>query len=109
MSGKSHRLNPLELQKRLLLAESELNRAQLLQEWQAMTDETRAIKNQVLTIGSLAATAASLFAILTAIRRKKSAPAAGKHSWLQTILNGVQLAGSLWPAFHPQGSAPKEK
>ena len=36
MFGKKPRLNPLESRKQLLIAESELNRAQLVQEWQAM-------------------------------------------------------------------------
>jgi hypothetical protein len=109
MSGKNPRLNPLELQKLLLLAESELNRAQLVQEWQTISDGVHAIKSQARIFSSLAATAASLFAILAAIRRKKSAPAAEKLSWLQTILKGVQLAGSLWPAFRPQRRGQKEK
>ena len=36
MFGKKPRLNPLESRKQLLIAESELNRAQLVQEWQTM-------------------------------------------------------------------------
>jgi hypothetical protein len=31
-------MNPLESRKQLLIAESELNRAQLVQEWQAVAD-----------------------------------------------------------------------
>ena len=39
MSGKNPRMNPLESRKQLLIAESELNRAQLVQELE--TDEGR--------------------------------------------------------------------
>ena len=50
MSGKNPRMNPLESRKQLLIAESELNRAQLVQEWQTMTDEVHSLVNQARTI-----------------------------------------------------------
>ena len=37
MFGKNPRVNPLNTRKRLLIAESELNRAQLTQEWGTLT------------------------------------------------------------------------
>ncbi|MEI9960905.1 MAG: hypothetical protein WDM76_07150 [Limisphaerales bacterium] len=47
-------MNPLELRKRLLIEESELNRAQLVQEWHAMAHDVRSLTNRVKTIGSFA-------------------------------------------------------
>jgi hypothetical protein len=99
MSGKNFRMNPLQSRKRLLIAESELNRAQLVQEWRTMADTVHSLANQARTISSLASVAASLIAGLASFRRKKSALAAEKSSWLQTILKGAQLAGSLWSEF----------
>jgi len=96
-------MNPLKSRKQLLIAESELNRAQLVQELQTMADEVHALANQARTIGSLASTAASLVAGLVSFRRKKSAPAAEKPSWWRNILKGAQLAASLWSEARLRG------
>jgi hypothetical protein len=96
-------MNPLESRKQLLIAESELNRAQLVQEWQAMADGVRSVADQARTISSVASAAASLVASLASFRRKKSAPAAEKPSWLQTILKGAGLISTVWQAFRSQG------
>jgi hypothetical protein len=99
MFGKNPRVNPLEARKRLLLAESELNRAQLVQEWQAVTDEIHSLANRARTIGSLASAAASLVAGLASFRRKKSAPPDEKPSWWRTVLKGAGLVTTCWRAF----------
>ncbi|HEX3855691.1 MAG TPA: hypothetical protein VHY30_00150 [Verrucomicrobiae bacterium] len=92
-------MNPLKSRKQLWIAESELNRAQLVQELQMMADEAHALVNQVGTIGSLASTAASLAAGLVSFRHKKSAPAAEKSSWWRTMIKGAGLAALLWTEF----------
>ena len=92
-------MNSLELRKQLLIAESELNRAQLAQELDAMTVSVRALTNRLKTYGSLASSAAVLAAGLAAFRRGKSASADVKPSWFQSVLKGAQMAGSLWLAF----------
>jgi hypothetical protein len=89
-------MNPLESRKRLLIAESELNRAQLLQEWQSMADGVHLIAKRARTISSLALATAALISGLVTSRESKSAPAGGKHSWWHTLLKGAQLAGLLW-------------
>ena len=99
MFGKNILMNPLTSRKKLLIAESELNRAQLVQELETMADEVHSLANQARTISSFASTAVSLVAGLASFRRKKSAPAAEKPSRWQTILKGAQLAGSLWSEF----------
>jgi len=103
MFGKKPRLNPLESRKQLLIAESELNRAQLVQEWQAMADGVRSIADRAGTISSVASATASLIAGLASFRRKKSAPANEKPSWLQSILKGTGLISTLWQAFRSPG------
>jgi hypothetical protein len=102
MFGKNPHLNPLESRKRLLIAESELNRAQLVQEWQAMADGVRSVADRARSISSLALAAASLIAGLASFRRTRSAPADEKPSWWQTLLKGAQWAGSLWSEFRPR-------
>ena len=103
MSGKNPRLNPLASRKQLLIAESELNRAQLVQDWQAVADEAQAVADRARTLGSVASAAASLVAGLASFRRKKSAPAGEKPSWLPTILKGAGLISAVWRAFRSQG------
>jgi hypothetical protein len=95
-------MNPLELRKQLLIAESELNRAQLLQEWQAMADGVRSVTDWARTISTLASIAVSLIAGLASFRRTKSAPADEKPSWWQTLLEVALLAGSFWSEFRPR-------
>ena len=92
-------MNPLKSRKQLLIAESELNRAQLAQDWQTMADEVNALAKQARTIGSITSGAMALISGLSWFSRRKSAPVAEKSSWLQTILKAAQLAGSLWSEF----------
>jgi hypothetical protein len=109
MFGKKPLLNPLESRKQLLIAESELNRAQLVQEWQALADGVRSVADRACTISSLASTAISLIASLASFRRARSAPADEKSSWWQTLLKVAPLAGLLWSKFRPPGRDQKDK
>ena len=100
MFRKTSHVTPLEMRKQLLIAESELNRAQLAQEWSAMAAGVRTLTARVKIYGSLASSAAVLGAGLAAFRRGKFRSAdASKPSWLQTILKGAGMVSSLWLAF----------
>ena len=93
---------PFASRKKLLIAESELNRAQLVKELQTISDKVRSLANQARTVNSLASAAVTLIAGLASFRRKKeSAPAAEKPSWLQTILNGARFVSTIWNEFRP--------
>jgi len=92
-------VNPLESRRQLLVAESELNRVQLLKEWQTMAEGVRGFADRAKTIGSFASAAAALVAGLSAFRRGKPVSAAEKPSWVETVLRGVRLACSVWLAF----------
>jgi hypothetical protein len=109
MFGKNPRLSPLKSRKQLLIAESELNRAQLVQEWHVMADGVRLVADRASSISSVASAAVSLIAGLAALRRARPAPAPRKPSWWQTLLQGVQLAGSLWSEFRPTSHDQKDK
>lgn len=108
MFWKKPGLTPLELRKRLLVAESDLNRAQLRADWQAMSGEVRGLAGRVKSAGSLASTAALLVAGVAALRRGKPASAAARPSRLQTILKGAGMVSTLWLAFraHAKSRAP---
>jgi hypothetical protein len=90
---------PLQSRKKLLLAERELNRAQLVQECRTLADEGRALKESARDISAIATAVATLVAGLAALRRKKCPPAAAKPSWLQTILQGAGVVSALWSEF----------
>ena len=103
-------MNPLESRKQLLIAESELNRVQLAQEWGAMTAGVRTLADRVKTCGSIASSAALLVAGLTAFRHgKKCVDADVKPSWLQTILKGAGLISTFWLAFRAKGHDQEKK
>jgi hypothetical protein len=99
MPGKSPRLNPLQSRKQLLIAESELNRAQLVQEWETLAEGVWSVAGRAKSFASIASSAAVLVAGLAAYRRRKSAPPEPKPSWLQTILKTASLVSTIWLAF----------
>jgi len=102
-------MNPLESRKQLLIAESELNRAQLVRDMAALTDGVRTITDRARSFGSIASSALLLVAGLAAFRHRKPVDADAKPSRLQTILKGAGLISTLWLAFRSQGRDQKEK
>ncbi len=102
MFGKKPRLNPLESRKQLLIAESELNRAQLAGDMAALTAGVRTLTDRAKSFGSIASSVAVLVAGLAAFRRGKPAGADAKPSWLRTIFKGAGLISTFWLAFRSQ-------
>ena len=94
-------MNSRASRKQLLIAESELNRAQLVQDWQTMTDDVHALANQAKTIRTLVAAAATLVAGLASCRPKKAVSFDEKPSWWQTALKGAGMVSTFWSEFRP--------
>ena len=105
MSGKNPRLNPLALRKQMLIAESELNRAQLLGDISALTADAQTLADRAKSFGSLAA----LTGMLAAFLRGQPMGTNPKSSWLPTLLKGAGLASNLWLVFRPSGRKPGDK
>ena len=103
MPGKTSHLSPLESRKQLLVAESELNRAGLSEEWQAMTRSVRDLAHEVKTIAAWASTAALVVAGLSTLRRDSPRSGTVKSSWFQKILKGARMASTLWLALRARG------
>jgi hypothetical protein len=99
MPGKTSHLSPLESRKQLLLAESELNRAGLAEEWQAMEHGIRDFALRAKNIGAWASSAALVVAGVKALRRAPPKSGAAKSSWFQKILHGARVASTLWFTF----------
>jgi hypothetical protein len=95
-------MNQLKLRKQLLIAESELNRAQLAGDMAALADGVLSLAGRAARVASIASTAAALAGGLAAFRRGKSADTGAKHSRLRTILKVAGLVSSLWLALRPQ-------
>lgn len=111
MVGRKPPVSPLEYRKQLLVAESEINRFRLAEEWQAMTQGVRGLAHRTKTVAVWGAPAAVVMAALAAFWRRKSAPTAPQSTWLQRMVNGVRLASTCWFAYraarqHSQGPPP---
>ena len=109
MFGKNTQISSLESRKQILIAESELNRAQLVQDWQMMAGNVSALAAEAASIRSFASATATLVAGVASFWRKKSPPPDAKPSWMQTILKGAGTVSSLWSAFRLSGGGQKEK
>jgi hypothetical protein len=101
MSGKNIHMSPLESRKQILLAESELNRTQMVRDMGALKSDVRALTHRAKSLGSIASSAAVLVEMVAAYKhgKAKSVDAGMKPSWLQAVLKGAKLAGSIWLAF----------
>jgi hypothetical protein len=103
MFGEKSHVSPLESRKQLLIAESELNRAQLSEEWHTLAHEVRDLAHRAKTIAAWASSAALLVAGITALRRGPPASGATKSSWFQRALYAARLASTIWLAFRARG------
>lgn len=103
MFGKPSRMNLLESRKRLLIAESELNRTQLRGDVAALAADLRALTDRATSFRAIASSAAILVAGLAALQRRKRMDAAAKPSWLQSILKGACLLSTLWLGLRAPG------
>ncbi len=101
-------MNPLASRKQLLVAESELNRAQLVHEWRIVKGEVHALAEQARTVRSIASAVATLVAGLSNCRRQAASPAAEKPSWLQTLLKGAGVVGTFWQTFRAPPTGPND-
>ena len=101
MFGKNPQLTPLQLRKQLLLAESELHRAQVEADCLALRREVQAFTHRVRTVGCVVSTATTLLALLAAWRRPAAVPVAQKTSWLPALLKGAGLFAAFWSSGRP--------
>ncbi len=99
MFGPNPELSPLASRKRLLLAESELNRAQLVGDMADMDAGLRKVGDRTRSFQAVASSAAVLLAAFAASQRGASADTASSHPWLRKLLKGAGLVSTVWLAF----------
>ena len=109
MFGETSHVSPLASRKQLLIAESELNRAQMSEEWRTMAQGVRNRAYRVNTMGAWISSAALLLTGLAALRRGPLAPGTAKSSWFQDIVNGARLASTIWLALRAPGQQDERK
>jgi hypothetical protein len=97
-------MNLLESQKTLLVAESELNRANLAGDVAEMRTCVHSLAVRAKSFGLFASSSAVVLASLAAFHRGKPVDASPKPSWLQTIRKGAGLFTHLWVALRSQKS-----
>jgi len=90
-----------------LIAESELNRAQLIGDIAALKEEVQTLTGVAKSLGSIASSAAVLVAGVSAFWRGRPVEADAKPSWLKAILKGAGLVSNLWPALPSRNHQPK--
>ncbi|HEV7923844.1 MAG TPA: hypothetical protein VGR14_00705 [Verrucomicrobiae bacterium] len=101
-------MNQLQSRKQLLIAESELNRAQFVQEWEGMAEGARSIAARARSLKMIVSSAAVVAAGMAAFRRGKRAQAGAKTSWLKSILRTARLLSGIWLAFRSAGRSRDE-
>jgi hypothetical protein len=107
MFGRKPQLNELELRKQLLIAESELQRSLIREDFRALEETVRSIaltgKSALSVISTTAAAAAGVTAFAGSLRRNRGS------SWISKLFSAGKLAASLWFAARPRsGSNPEE-
>jgi hypothetical protein len=95
MPAQKSDVTSLETRKRLLVMESELNRAYLCEEIAHLVDDLRAVGDRLQSVSSMASSLFTSFAPKN--NGEEAAPE--KPSWLSTIIRGVKVGSSLWLAF----------
>ncbi|MGH8023030.1 MAG: hypothetical protein ACRED1_05595 [Limisphaerales bacterium] len=100
MPGRTNYMSVLESRRQELLAQSEVNRIELFKDWDAVKAESKRVKKQVRTAGSIASSAAILAAAAAILRRRHHEPPKAenheKAPWLATALNGARMGASLF-------------
>jgi len=102
-------MTQLQAHKRLLLAESELNRTLLAADLAGLNAGVRTLTNRAKSISSIATTVAVLVTGLTAFQRSKPANGSAKHPWASNILKTAGLLSNLWLAFGPRARGDDDK
>ena len=99
MFGKKSYLKTLETRKQEIVAQSDVNRIELLKDWETLKTELQRVKKQLRAAGSIASSAVVLAAAASVLRRKHEPPKPEDHPkvpWVAAALNGAKVGASLF-------------
>ena len=92
-----------------MLAESELNRAQMVEDLGALKSDVNALVDRVTSLGSITSSVAALVSGVAAFRGGKSENGDGKSHWLRRVIKGASLVSTIWRVFRPKEREQKEE
>lgn len=92
-------MNSLQSRKKLLIAESEINRAHAVAELMVIKAEVGTLIDRAQSLVMGVSKAAVIVAGLSALLGRKTAGPPVKRSWWQTALKGAGFIFSVWPVF----------
>lgn len=105
MSGKTTGLSALEMRKQLLLVESELNRAHLVNELREVKIGVHHLAGQASALASLISDAQQLGTSFAGVFRgfagQNKNDDGKKTTWLSKFFNGARAGISLWTMLWP--------
>ena len=99
MFGKKSYLKTLDTRKQEILAQSDVNRIELLKDWETLKTEMHRVKKQLRAAGSIASSAVVLAAAASVFRRKHEPPKTESQTrapWVAAALNGARVGASLF-------------
>jgi hypothetical protein len=94
-------VTPLQTRRQLLLLESDLNRVQLMNDWNKLGDGVNHLKQNLGNLGAKASASAALWFLFSLLRgcfvkRDQKRPA---NSWWSRLLGGMRTGALLWSMF----------
>jgi hypothetical protein len=93
-------MTSLALRKKLLLAESEVNRERFTVEYRGLRREVDELRDKVSALSSAVASAASVgVAGVRALSEARQLYSREKGSWLSVLLTGVRAGTSIWKSM----------
>lgn len=96
MLGSTHPMNPLETRKRLLLAESDLLRIQLSDDFGLLMAAWRRAGIPARSLSGASPMVEFFSACLSAVGRFRDPGGHGPVSWLGRLVRGIGLVAMLW-------------
>ena len=100
-------MTALETRKQLLIAQSELNRNQMLGDLMELGAGIDALNTRNKSMGSIVTSAAELVSGIVGYQRGKTRDAARNTTWVQTALKGTGLLCTLWLAIRSRNGSSK--
>ena len=102
-------MNALEVRKKLLIVESELNRIQLAGDIALLKANVRPFTSYSNSLGSVAVSVAALISGIANAPRGQFSASDEKPSWLQTVVKDAVLITDLWLALVAQNHNKSDK
>jgi len=92
-------MSSVAARKERLIAESELHRAELSNDWRMLAVGAHDLVHRARAVTAWGSAVATLVAGLTAFHHKQVRCVAKRPSWWQRVLGSAELASSIWMAF----------